>query len=142
VLAHRNSNPRIHIDVSKPFTADFYYTATGRLLLAFAEPEERERLLDQLGMPSAKDWPEIKTREELGSALDKIRKDAFVSFTRQNDLFISAFPVWRNGVFEAALGMSVPCRELLDSERGRYVALLRDCAEAINAKLRLIANAG
>ena len=154
VLAHFNFNTRMHVDVAGPFWRDFYFTATGRLLLAYSSEEELKGLFKSLGAPAPEDWPEVTDLKSLLRETAAIRGAGLVSFERgklesstdyrrQTDLFISAFPIWHDSVFEAALGMSVPCRELEGPEgKTRYAALLRDCATAINAKLTAVKSAG
>ncbi len=154
VLAHSNYNVRMHVDVAGPYWQDFYYTATGRLLLAYASEAELKSVFQSLGAPPPSDWPEAPDFKSLLRETASIRAAGFVSFERGKldasadcrrrvDLYILACPVWSDGAFEAALGMSVPCRELESQEgKERYNELLKDCAASMNAKLTAVKSAG
>lgn len=112
-----------------------YDAATGRLLLAFLDPEQRERMLSQAGLPGER-WPEADAPEALAAQLATIRKTAIAWRQTPDHLSLSvAVPVQRGGRVAASLGLAVPTVRMQGEYRERMIAILRQEAERVNARL-------
>lgn len=74
-VAASNTLQPVKVDNDLLNQTRFYRSATGRVLLAQAQPELRERIISAIGLPSREDWPGIGSHEQLITALDRIRSD-------------------------------------------------------------------
>jgi len=143
ILRHCNFNKTLKVDVSAPFYDDLYITATGRMLLAFASEAERKSIVKEKGLPSKAQWSGAQSEGELTKELAKLRSAKLVqSIGSTGTLFIAACPVFKNGSFEAALGMSVPIVELEGRKESEFTGPLRAAADAIDKKLLSIESLG
>ena len=88
--------------------ADIYSTATGRLLMAFCTPKELDNIVSVIGLPQAKIWPQVQTREALEQALQKIRKDEYVQTLNENHIVGFAVPIYKNKEVIASLSIFLP----------------------------------
>jgi len=120
ILSHHNGNPEVHVIIDKPFYEDAYFTATGRVQLAYCPKNELEKYIIKYGFPGVR-WNNLNTEEELENALGKIRKDGFFAAKRQkSQLAIIAFPVFQRDKFIGSLGCSV-LKTTFEGERKEHV---------------------
>jgi IclR family KDG regulon transcriptional repressor len=68
---------------SEMILGDIYATATGRVLMAYMSKREVTELCNKRGFPSAGQWPEAKSMEELFKILAQIRRDGYVFVRRK-----------------------------------------------------------
>ncbi len=134
ILSHYNYNPDVMIELDTPLYDDLYETATGRVLLAFCDRKQREKIIRSLGTPSQEDWVEASTPEKLKKCLSKIRKDGFEKNISPR-FKIAAFPVYSNNKFIAALGASVPPNLCTDEELAEKFDRVARAAQSITDKL-------
>lgn len=114
-----------------------YFWATGRVLLAWADTETVDRIVDQLGLPRKADWPETAgSRKKLDTQLKAVRRKKVLERPAgDGGVLTLAAPVRdTDGNVVAALGMAVPGyrarRELTDHRRHLHAT-----AEAITRRL-------
>lgn len=118
-----------------------YETATGRLLLSFYGPAEREAFIQQAGLPEPKVWPEIESREYLEQALDKIRRDELAMTKSASHIVGLAVPVRRKENVIASLSVFLPDSRFNAVRKKEIVTALRRSAAEIEENLRLQAAA-
>lgn len=136
ILYHRNESPRLAIRLTELSFRDLYDTATGLVLAAFAPAEE----LPAYTVPDSRGLlkPGIGVRPQL----EAIRREGRAVFADPGrGQGIAAFPVFRNGVFAAVLGGSIPFDEY--AERGEaFVEGLSRAASDIGKAVSIINTAG
>jgi DNA-binding IclR family transcriptional regulator len=95
------------LDDTSERRVDLYTTATGRLLLAYADADERARALECYGWPEAR-WPEVTDEATLAAALAAIRQEGVaVAGAAGTEAHAVAVPVrGPDGRVWAALGCS------------------------------------
>ena len=95
-----------------------YRRASTRLLLAYSSPEDRERFIEEFGLPTSQVWAE--GAQDLDAALQKIREDACAVNDRNQVTHTVGMAV---GIFgrDGKLCASVSCsvRETQLTENGR-----------------------
>lgn len=97
---------------------------------------DKERLLDFLklaGMPG-KDWPQIKTRQDLMDKLEEIRKDKCYTVINEHFACMAA-PLFKNGKVIASLGFYLPDVRLTEQNKPLLEAKLREAVEKAEAIL-------
>ena len=82
---------QVNHDGGKPYLADWYSTANGRILLAYAPDEVIRQILRRWGVPDRKVWREAVTLPKLEKELEIIRRQGFVKL--QVDELICALGV-------------------------------------------------
>jgi len=117
VLASIEGNKRIvieNIELSSGITArikhtnNIYRTATGRMILA-CYPEKKQRtIIDRIGLPDIADWPEIRTMEQLMTALERIKKEGIAETGGNSEIVGIAVPLFKSGVVIASVGVCLP----------------------------------
>ncbi len=90
-----------------------WQATTGKVIIAQYSSEKLNNFVKLAGMPG-KDWPEVKTREDLLNRLSQIR--AKECFTVINHHFACvAAPVFRNGEVIASIGCYLPDMRLTEA---------------------------
>ena len=87
---------------------DIYETASGRMLLAFLPEKERDLLISTIGLPKPETWRGIKTRKQLDTAFQKIRKDRLVITRSPSHIVGLAVPIEKNNQVVASLSVFLP----------------------------------
>jgi len=83
----------VRVDSASAETRGVFALPTGRVLAAFATPEDLDLLLERSGLPGA-DWDRILTRPRLEAALARIRARGYEAITPDDREFASfAVPV-------------------------------------------------
>ncbi|MCF2446747.1 IclR family transcriptional regulator [Dyadobacter sp. CY345] len=129
-----NSNQDIQVRIRSERSV--YETASGRLLLAYLSEKERERFLQQNGLPDMITWEEGSTPEGLLSALDSIRQEGLATtFFKHTHLLGFAVPIYENKVVVAGLSIFLPEYRFSASRKREIVQALREAGEVITRKL-------
>jgi IclR family pca regulon transcriptional regulator len=121
-------NTIVDLDIPIGSRLPAYCTALGKVILAFMDSEEAERIIGESDLVAHTAYTEIDQSNLLGS-LEEIRKQGF-AINRQ-ELFLGrnavAAPVFRNGAVEGAVGFSFPFQreEEADFEQ-KLVEALKD----------------
>lgn len=76
-LAYVDGAPDAGIHRQPDLAPSIYAVPTGRLLLACAPPEQRQEIIEALGLPEAQHWEGMRTRRKLDAALDAIAERGF-----------------------------------------------------------------
>ena len=129
-----NSNQDIQVRIRSERSV--YETASGRLLLAYLPEKERDRFLQQNGLPEMPVWEEGSTPEGLLTALGAIRQEglAMTHFTHTH-LVGFAVPIFENKVVVAGLSIFLPEYRYSVPRKKEIVEALREAADSITRKL-------
>jgi DNA-binding IclR family transcriptional regulator len=125
------------LDPASDRKVNLYDTATGRLLLAFADDKEREQAFARQGMPGER-WPEVKERRDLVSKLNALRRSGVaVKVGSDGQAESVAVPVFGpDGRAWAALGISVPAGAARSADHDVLVRRLQAAADQFTEVLR------
>lgn len=96
------------LQVKRKPVKPIYETATGRLMIAFTEKVEREKLVALIGVPGESVWKEAATAENLDLELAKIREQGIAVQVTDTHIIGLAVPVKRDGKVIASMGMYLP----------------------------------
>ena len=103
-----------------------WQATTAKVIIAQYGQDKLEDFLKLVGMPG-KDWPEIKTRQDLLDALSEIRCNR--CFTVINNHFACmAAPVFKNGKVIASIGYYLPDIRLTETTRPLLESKLLEAA--------------
>lgn len=86
---------------------DVYQTVTGRLLLAYVAPGQLETFIACCGLPGER-WPGIERKEDLLTALARIRRRGQIVDVPKPQIAAAAFAVRRKESVAAAIGVFLP----------------------------------
>lgn len=131
ILYHRNCNPHRNIRLDRLSFDDLFFTATGLMLVAHQEPSERLELFHRLKAASISFFEDFKEEKTIQGKLDAIRKNGFYD-CRKDVQWIYAFPVFENGVFTAALGVSIPFSEYDGSFHQKICKVMKEASREIS----------
>lgn len=143
ILCHHNHNPLVNPEVDGPWFDDLCFTATGQILLAHAPVDLQKALLKKGGVPKLGPWKGFAGFAPFEKEFDRIRQKGHVSMELDHTgLFIVAYPIWRAGSVEAAVGMSVPREEARGTKGNHFIEVLGACAARINQERRQVGAVG
>ncbi len=112
-----------------------YETATGRLLLAYLPPKERERFIQSNGLPAETVWKEAITPDGLERELQKIVQQELVITYSVKHIVGVAVPIWKNDRVLASIGIFLPEIRCPASRKKEIVVELKKAAEKISRRL-------
>jgi len=128
VLGVVETEQRVRLSYASYRRAPIHLGASGKILAAFLEEPDRERLLAALGEP------------QLRACLDEIRARGWCLTAGEVDLGVSAVaaPILdRRRRLLAGLSVAGPSERMADRGVAAHAAAVRDAARAIEAALRL-----
>lgn len=134
LLAVVEGNQEIQIARDRLFLDDIYQTVTGRLLLAYLPPEERQSLIVNLGWPGAS-WPEADSEQAMDKALAQIRAQGYALHRPSPQLVQVAFPVRQDDKVVAALGMPLPVFRFTGKRQKAIMQCMRKAADDISFQI-------
>ncbi|WP_041257809.1 IclR family transcriptional regulator [Fibrella aestuarina] len=110
-------------------------TATGRLLLAYLPPKERDSLLNTIGLPSPIVWPEAATPEGLEAELLKIRTAELCVTVSPTHIIGLAVPIRKQKQVVASLSIFLPEIRCTPQKREALIDALRQASTQIDQQL-------
>lgn len=138
ILYHYSASEKFPIIPRTAHIKDHYSSGTGRVLLAHADAETLDEIVERLGLPGDK-WPDVADRDDLDRQLTQIRTSGMVSFPHHSangkDLPLNVYgvAVKVEGLPVCALGTAVnanrPDQKILDE--------LSNAARRIEENIRL-----
>lgn len=137
VVAQAESPDPVRLSVEVGYRAQPLNTTSGRLLIAFLEPEEQQRFLSDDAAYSAMD---IVERDTLRTELAKIRKAGFhlAASRRRTGIDISCVVGNPEIGVVAALGVPILAGGVNDGREKKLVPVIRKHAAGITAALGLL----
>lgn len=123
----------VRIDPAALETRKLFTVPTGRILAAYAAPDDLARLLARYGLPTASDWPQTTTRPALNRALAAIRARGHEIIVH-GELAAFAVPVLdAAGGLAGSLGCFSPSFRCPPSRHAAVVAALVQAAREMAA---------
>ncbi len=112
-----------------------YETATGRLLLAYREPGQRQAFVEQIGLPQAEVWEQVQSADDLERELAKIRRKE-LAITRSTEHVVGlAVPIRSGGQVVASVSMFLPQVRFTAARRSELIEGLRHAGATITRRL-------
>ncbi len=140
VLYHKNCNPEHVIHLNQMAYEDVYATASGVVEMAYVPLKEALKIYDSTRWGSNL-RPEFRERKMVEASLAKIRAEGlYHSISGIQGIF--AVPVFANGVYQAALGCSMPVARYTPEHILEVKGLIQMAAEELSAALSVINSIG
>jgi len=135
ILLHHNFNSKMKINLNQLAYNDAFDTATGLVLLAYASDKEFRQAREL--QPRSGSHLNVNTERQACDVFERIRREKmFVYAGPEHSFAIISCPVFRDGNFVAALGMSAPHNEFVeDAVCRRMCRMVSDTAAEITRKL-------
>jgi len=136
VVAQAESPEPVRLSVEVGYRVPPLRTASGRLLIAFLDPEEQQDFLVSDGIYTA--MPKSR-RESLHASLRKIRKDGYylAESTRRTGLDVACLIGNPRVGVAAALGVPLLAVGTNEGKERKLIPAARECADSITAALGL-----
>ncbi|GAB3988730.1 hypothetical protein GCM10028807_12020 [Spirosoma daeguense] len=117
---------------------NIYETASGRVLLAFMSPKERESLLQAIGLPRPDIWPEAATSDQFGHALADIQRQELAITHSPTHIIGLAVPIRKLERVVASLSVFLPEIRCSEARKSGIIQALRQTAQAIDERLAMM----
>ena len=134
VLYHRNCAAELNIRISQPCYDDLFCTATGLLLTSHLAEEEILACWQEQKKLGAEILPEYQVGKNLTGRLNRVAEQGYFECGKGFQ-WIYAYPIFRNGIFYAALGASIPRKRHNASYHRKICKVLKQAAEEISRSL-------
>lgn len=126
VMQALQANPADEINV--------YQTATGKLLLAYMEPADRNAFVSTYGLPGTR-WKDIESERALIDELQQINKLGYaVNYTEENIVGV-AMPIYNKTQVVAGLGVYLPENRYSQSMKDKIFENLAETAKMISDRI-------
>lgn len=112
-----------------------YETATGRLLLAYLTPKERDNLIATIGLPPSLIWPEASTQAGLDTALTRIRAEELCVTRSPTHIIGLAVPIRKQKQVIASLSVFLPEIRCTNQKEAELITALRRSSVLIDEQL-------
>ncbi len=123
------------LSVKTTYEEAAYKASTGRVILAHYPPRQLDGFIAKYGLPTANEWPEIKTREELIRELENIRRNPCYIYINSKHVASVTVPLLVQGKIVAALGVYLPNIRFSESEREKIIKELAKTAQDIQNRI-------
>lgn len=126
VIRELQANPKDEINA--------YKTATGKLLLAYLEPADRNAYIKTYGLPGAM-WKEIDSERALIDELQKINKAGYAIHYDEINIAGVAMPIYNKEQVIASLGVYLPANRFTKAMEEQIMENLAKTAKIISDKI-------
>ncbi|MBC7888465.1 MAG: helix-turn-helix domain-containing protein [Ferruginibacter sp.] len=123
------------LQVKTKAEAEIYPTASGRILMSFLPDKELDQLIEKIGLPEPAVWAGIKSKNELLSALRKIKNDQLVQTLTPQHIVGVAIPIFKKGQVIAALSAYLPESRYKPAHRDNIFKYMQRTANKIKDRL-------
>jgi len=130
IYANYESRSVIKVDYSMLEENSMYDYPTGRILTAFATPQELEKILQQHGLPGER-WGHLDTKEQLSEELARVRQKKLLTRYSADGVASYAVPVFWEGALLGTVGVYMPLYRKSDEKE----ALIREKLQAFSLML-------
>ncbi len=138
ILCHHNYNTSVNISLDKLAYDDLYETATGIMLLAHADREVVDSVIEEKGLPTYKIWPEVSSKKDVYDFLESIKDGYVFEGETENNFSIASFPVYRNGKCVFVIGVSVPYNQFKGEHKDYVLKKVLKAAIKISKKISTV----
>lgn len=111
-------------------------TATGRIMMAYMNKEELERVIKNESANIPKNWPGSENHTMLKSRLEKIRTDGYVNVPdtiKQRQSY--AFPIWDGIRLHGSVGIVYPDKKDTVEYRKSVICMAKKATDEIHRRL-------
>lgn len=133
IILHQVTNTH-ELQVNTSPEKNAYLTASGRVMLAFKNPKEQEKFIQEYGLPGQM-WPEIGSEKDLIIYLNKIKEKQMAIHHADSDIVGVAVPIFKKDKLIASLGVYLPETRFKYKKQELIFTELKNTAEYINKKL-------
>lgn len=135
-VAHVDCDQPIRVDRATVEAGGIYRLPTGRVLIAHADPDEVDDVIEINGWPDGT-WQGIGSRDALEAACQAVREAGHAAVAPDGgDLVSLAAPVWdREGAFVGALGTYAPRFRCGAEAQEKLLAALKRAAARLSRAL-------
>lgn len=126
VVRQLQANPRDEINV--------YQTATGKLLLAYLEPTDRNAFINTYGLPGTI-WEGIDSERALIDELQKINKAGYAIHYAEANIVGVAVPIFNKKQAIASLGVYLPENRFNEIMKEKILEKIKETAKTISDKI-------
>jgi len=133
IILHQVTNTH-ELQVNTSPEKNVYLTATGRVMLAFKNPNELEKFIHEYGLPKQM-WPEVRSEKDLIIDLNKIKEKQMAIHHADSDIIGVAVPIFKKDKLIASLGVYLPETRFRYKKQELIFTELKNTAEYINKKL-------
>jgi len=137
IIEKQESRLPVRIGVDVGLRLLLHDNAPGKVLIAFQEEQERERLLTEISLPATTPHT-ITDRRQLRTECDQIRKQGYALDRDENyeGIRCAAAPIFdRPGHVVAVIWFSGPSKRLPDEVLSRMASLVTSAAQRIEERL-------
>jgi IclR family KDG regulon transcriptional repressor len=117
ILAIRKDNMRVTLHkelstqelqvITSGVEKNVYLTATGRIILAFLKPADRDNFIQRYGLPKEM-WPEVRNEADLIMELEKIKDEQLAIHFDGKHIVGIGVPIYKDNEVIASLGVYLP----------------------------------
>lgn len=118
-------------------TVPLHCSGVGKVLLAYAEPEEQERLLRQLDL-TRRTPNTIVSLQQLQAELGRVERQGYAVDFEENEAHIRciAAPIWNhNGLMNAAFSITGPAARMSKARLAQLVPVVKEASRSISERL-------
>jgi len=126
VVRELQANPKDEINA--------YQTATGKLLLAYLDPADRNTYIKTYGLPGDM-WKEIDCERALIDELQRINKAGFVIHYDEINIAGVAMPIFNKEQVIASLGVYLPANRFTKATKEQIIENLAKTAKTISDRI-------
>lgn len=126
VIQELQANPKDEINA--------YQTATGKLLLAYLEPSDRNAFIKTYGLPDIM-WKEADSERTLIDELQKINKAGYVIHYDEINIAGVAMPIFNKKQVVASLGVYLPGSRFSKTMKDRILENLKETTKIISDRI-------
>ena len=130
-------NLQVEMGPSRTYPANWYETASGRILLAHAPEETVRRIVTRCGLPERKVWREATSLPKLEAELARIRKQGFAAIDVDELIHVLGVPVRdASGEFLLSLSAAYPVFSCRKKEE-EIIRHMQELASTLEEELRI-----
>ena len=127
------------VQVQAKSERNVYETASGRVLLAYLNEKELDRFLLANGLPEGNTWEEVKNKEDLITAFEKIRAEKLgKTYVGGGQIKGFAAPILKNNQIVASLSVFIPEYRCSPSKEAELISNLQRTSFRIENNLEKI----
>ncbi|MDD4591025.1 MAG: helix-turn-helix domain-containing protein [Parabacteroides sp.] len=115
--------------------SSIYRATTGRMILAHYSPKELDDLIEKIGLPTEKEWPEVKSKSDLIQYLNQIKTNDVEITLNLNHVVGLATPIYKKGTVIASLGIYLPDVRFGKTEKNDIIKQLKKTTALINDRI-------
>jgi DNA-binding IclR family transcriptional regulator len=144
ILAMIQNNKRVilhtvecnHVLIVKAIPEDdIYNTSSGKLMMAYLDVKELDKLIKAIGLPAKNVWEGVESRETLDKMIKKIKQEEFVQTYSDYHTVGFAVPIFKDKIVVAALSIYMPVSRYNDLHKEKINKFIKRTTKLITHNL-------